>query len=170
MWDLPEPEVKPVSPALARGFLTTGPPGKFHIPYFYLPPLFELYHFLLLQYLFPSSVSNILVVFLHPVKSLLLQEALWHHLHLCCSLTPLLPSTRSLLLIPPTWLKDTRIILFFNFLNWHYRNWDNRMPWKPATGYFSSLSSTYNQPCALEHFTSSLEFIFFMDKQKGRAC
>ena len=34
MWDLPEPEIKPVSPALAGGFLTTGPPGKFHIPYY----------------------------------------------------------------------------------------------------------------------------------------
>ena len=25
MWDLPEPGIKPMSPALARGFLTTGP-------------------------------------------------------------------------------------------------------------------------------------------------
>ena len=28
MWDLPRPGIKPVSPALAGGFLTTGPPGK----------------------------------------------------------------------------------------------------------------------------------------------
>ena len=28
MWDLPEPGIEPVSPALAGGFLTTGPPGK----------------------------------------------------------------------------------------------------------------------------------------------
>ena len=28
MWDLPEPGLKPVSPALAGGFLTTAPPGK----------------------------------------------------------------------------------------------------------------------------------------------
>ena len=28
MWDLPAPELKPVSPALAGGFLTTVPPGK----------------------------------------------------------------------------------------------------------------------------------------------
>ena len=28
MWDLPGPGVKPVSPALAGGFLTTEPPGK----------------------------------------------------------------------------------------------------------------------------------------------
>ena len=28
MWDLPGPGVKPVSPALAGGFLTTDPPGK----------------------------------------------------------------------------------------------------------------------------------------------
>ena len=31
MWDLPRPEIKPMSPALASGFLTTGPPGKFSI-------------------------------------------------------------------------------------------------------------------------------------------
>ena len=28
MWDLPGPGVKPVSPALAGGFLTTAPPGE----------------------------------------------------------------------------------------------------------------------------------------------
>ena len=28
MWDLPGPEREPVSPALAGGFLTTGPPGE----------------------------------------------------------------------------------------------------------------------------------------------
>ena len=28
MWDLPRPRSEPVSPALASGFLTTGPPGK----------------------------------------------------------------------------------------------------------------------------------------------
>ena len=28
MWDLPEPGLEPVSPALAEGFLTTVPPGK----------------------------------------------------------------------------------------------------------------------------------------------
>ena len=28
MWDLPRPELKPVSPELAGGFLTTAPPGK----------------------------------------------------------------------------------------------------------------------------------------------
>ena len=28
MWDLPRPRIKPVSPALRVGFLTTGPPGK----------------------------------------------------------------------------------------------------------------------------------------------
>ena len=30
MWDLPGPGLKPVSPALAGGFLTTVPPGKSH--------------------------------------------------------------------------------------------------------------------------------------------
>ena len=29
MWDLPGPGIEPVSPALAGGFLTTEPPGKF---------------------------------------------------------------------------------------------------------------------------------------------
>ena len=29
MWNLPQPGIKPVSPAIAGGFLTTGPPGKF---------------------------------------------------------------------------------------------------------------------------------------------
>ena len=28
MWDLPRPGIKPMSPALAGRFLTTGPPGK----------------------------------------------------------------------------------------------------------------------------------------------
>ena len=28
VWDLPRPGLEPVSPALAGGFLTTGPPGK----------------------------------------------------------------------------------------------------------------------------------------------
>ena len=28
IWDLPRPGIKPMSPALAGGFLTTGPPGK----------------------------------------------------------------------------------------------------------------------------------------------
>ena len=28
MWDLPVPGLKPVSPELAGGFLTTAPPGK----------------------------------------------------------------------------------------------------------------------------------------------
>ena len=33
MWDLLGPRVEPVSPALAGGFLTTGPPGKSSIGY-----------------------------------------------------------------------------------------------------------------------------------------
>ena len=28
MWDLPGPGIKPVTPSLAGGFLTTAPPGK----------------------------------------------------------------------------------------------------------------------------------------------
>ena len=38
MWDLPRPETEPGSPALADGFLTTGPPGKFSTHSF-SPPL-----------------------------------------------------------------------------------------------------------------------------------
>ena len=34
MWDLPGPGLKPVSPALASGFLTTVPPGKPFIIFF----------------------------------------------------------------------------------------------------------------------------------------
>ena len=34
MWDLPGPGLEPVSPALAGGFLTTAPPGKF-LGYFF---------------------------------------------------------------------------------------------------------------------------------------
>ena len=35
MWDLPGPGLKPVSPALAGGFLTTVPPGKPPCPWFW---------------------------------------------------------------------------------------------------------------------------------------
>ena len=34
MWDLPGPGIKPVSPALAGGFLTTAPPGKPYLSIF----------------------------------------------------------------------------------------------------------------------------------------
>ena len=54
MWDLPRPGIKPVSPALAGGFLTTGPPGKS----------------------LPSKVSSVLITanqssFYHPRNSFL---------------------------------------------------------------------------------------------------
>ena len=35
MWDLSGPGIEPVSPALAGGFLTTGPPGKSEHGYSY---------------------------------------------------------------------------------------------------------------------------------------
>ena len=35
MWDLPGPGLEPMSPALAGGFLTTGPPGKSEIFFFF---------------------------------------------------------------------------------------------------------------------------------------
>ena len=44
MWDLPGPGLQPVSPALAGGFLTTGPPGK-------SPYLIILNRFLWFEYL-----------------------------------------------------------------------------------------------------------------------
>ena len=31
MWDLPRPEIEPMSSALPGRFLTTGPPGKPHL-------------------------------------------------------------------------------------------------------------------------------------------
>ena len=34
MWDLPDPGIKPMSPALAGGLLTTAPPGKPPCPFF----------------------------------------------------------------------------------------------------------------------------------------
>ena len=36
MWNLPGPGIKPVSPALADGFLSTVPSGKFQTRYFCL--------------------------------------------------------------------------------------------------------------------------------------
>ena len=43
MWDLPQPGIKPMSPALVGGFLTIGPPGKFK----YFPSCgFKTTHFL----------------------------------------------------------------------------------------------------------------------------
>ena len=37
MWDLPGPGLKPVTPALAGGFLTTAPPGKSLLLFFAAP-------------------------------------------------------------------------------------------------------------------------------------
>ena len=34
MWDLPEPGIEPMFPALAGGFLSTGPPGKYHLSFY----------------------------------------------------------------------------------------------------------------------------------------
>ena len=42
MWDLPEPGLEPVSPALAGGFLTTAPPGKSLIYVFWDWDIFSL--------------------------------------------------------------------------------------------------------------------------------
>ena len=40
MWDLPGPGIEPMFPALAGGFLTTGPPGQF--PFFLWKALYSL--------------------------------------------------------------------------------------------------------------------------------
>ena len=45
MWDLPGPGIEPVSPALAGGFLTTAPAGKFSF-------------FLYLQLFEPDEISS----------------------------------------------------------------------------------------------------------------
>ena len=42
MWDLSRPGLEPVSPALAGGFLTTGPPGKSWLLFFNLTSLSHL--------------------------------------------------------------------------------------------------------------------------------
>ena len=61
MWDLPEPGLEPVSPALAGGFPTTAPPGKSRHLYFYLSltshvpnylPLFPNFAFYLFIYFY----------------------------------------------------------------------------------------------------------------------
>ena len=41
MWILPGPGIEPVSPALAGGFLTPGPPGKSWIFFSYWPFIFR---------------------------------------------------------------------------------------------------------------------------------
>ena len=46
MWDLPGPGIKPMSPALAGGFLTTAPPGKSLSPFLY-------------YFKFPASVTSL---------------------------------------------------------------------------------------------------------------
>ena len=47
MWDLPGPGIKPVSPALAGGFLSTAPPGKFCVCSLMRCLLRSLVHFLI---------------------------------------------------------------------------------------------------------------------------
>ena len=55
MWDLLGPGIKPVSPALADGFLTAGPPGKSHLMFFVL----TRYKIVLETMLFWSSISEL---------------------------------------------------------------------------------------------------------------
>ena len=49
MWDLPGPGLKPVSLALADGFLTIAPPGKSLLNLFFFFFLLKLFYWLLLQ-------------------------------------------------------------------------------------------------------------------------
>ena len=51
MWDLPGPGLKPVSPALAGGFLTTAPPGKSLLSVFLISRKF-FWNFFFFKYLF----------------------------------------------------------------------------------------------------------------------
>ena len=48
LWDLPQPVIEPVSPALAGGFLTTAPRGKSAFRAFYLSCLLKCFSFSLL--------------------------------------------------------------------------------------------------------------------------
>ena len=50
MWDLPGSGLKPVSPALAGGFLTTAPPGKFKTHILYKKKNFSVYNGVTLLY------------------------------------------------------------------------------------------------------------------------
>ena len=45
MWDLPRPELEPVSPALTGRFLTTAPPGKpgYYLDMYCVPCLMEIF-------------------------------------------------------------------------------------------------------------------------------
>ena len=49
MWDLPRPGLKPVSPALAGGFLTIAPPGKPCILFFFFFCILLYFIFFYLQ-------------------------------------------------------------------------------------------------------------------------
>ena len=52
LWDLPRPGLEPVSPALAGGFLTTAPPGKPRLLYYYIRTFFVSYYGLCLKVYF----------------------------------------------------------------------------------------------------------------------
>ena len=56
MWDLPAPEIKPVSPALAGGLPTTSPPGTFrnvrYYYFFFFQEQHEFYFFFLFYFIY----------------------------------------------------------------------------------------------------------------------
>ena len=63
MWDLPEPGLEPVSPALAGGFLTTVPPGKSLYEFFYSSLISSVISWLFSSTLFRLHVSVVLTIF-----------------------------------------------------------------------------------------------------------
>ena len=61
MWDLPGPGFEPASPALSGGFLTTVPPGKPVIQYFYR--LYSIKSYYKMIAIIPDVVQYILVAY-----------------------------------------------------------------------------------------------------------
>ena len=64
MWDLPGPELEPVSPALAGGFLTTAPAGKPPNTFFirFSPSYFILFEVMVNGIFFLISLSDSLLL------------------------------------------------------------------------------------------------------------
>ena len=63
MWDLPGPELEPVSPALAGGFLTTAPPGMPFFTFLMVPFEAQVFNFDKVQFIyFPLVVCTFGVI------------------------------------------------------------------------------------------------------------
>ena len=72
MWDLPRPGLKPMSPALAGGFLTTAPPGKSQSKYF----LITIFYILVVRSISHKSQATVAQVFWQ------VMSALWTSFHI----------------------------------------------------------------------------------------